>query len=332
MKRAILLIIFIAAVVGGGVVWMKKRAEVPKPAEEKTADDEAEGPKITHDANGRVVININDETQGNMGLIVAHPEAIQMTPVLKGYGRVLDPAPLAALLIELASAQAAFTASSNELVRLKTLEGQGNASTRALQTAEAAALRDQIAIRSARDRLVLSLGTAIASQNDLPAFLQSLISQNVFVVRIDLPAGENLQSSPGGARIVTLSGNSAEADFLGPAPNVDPQTQSRGFLFQIKSNSLRLSSGEAVTGYLKVQGEPQAGVIIPRAAVIRADGAGWVYRQNSSGEAYTRIEIALNQPTEAGWFVTKNVTPNDYVVVTGAQQLLSEERKGQSAD
>ena len=66
---------------------------------------------------------------------------------------MLDPAPLAALVTELASAQAAYAASSSELARLKTLEGQGNASARALQTAEAAALRDRLAVQSARERL-----------------------------------------------------------------------------------------------------------------------------------------------------------------------------------
>ena len=40
---------------------------------------------------------------------------------VKGYGRVQDPTPLAALMNELATAEAAATASSNELSRLKTL-------------------------------------------------------------------------------------------------------------------------------------------------------------------------------------------------------------------
>ena len=57
---------------------------------------------------------------------------------------MLDPAPLAALVTGLATAGAAYTASSTELARLKTLEGQGNASVRALQTAEAAAQRDRL--------------------------------------------------------------------------------------------------------------------------------------------------------------------------------------------
>ena len=50
-----------------------------------------------------------------------------------------DTAALAALVTDLASAEAAYAASSNELDRLKTLASQGNASARALQAAEAAA-------------------------------------------------------------------------------------------------------------------------------------------------------------------------------------------------
>jgi hypothetical protein len=104
--------------------------------------------------------------------------------------------------------------------------------------------------------------------------------------------------------------------------------QGQGFLFLLKPNSLRLTSGEAVVGYLKIPGEPLAGVIIPREAVVRVEGAGWVYVLNSAGDAFTRVEVALDHPAEAGWFVTKGVSSGDYVVVTGAQQLLSIELKG----
>src|ERR1041384_5049991 len=131
---------------GAGWWWMKGRAGSaggPKPAEEKPA---AEEPAIKRDEQGRVVVRMSDETQGNIGLLVGKPSASTVAPELTGYGRVLDPAPLAALLSELASARAAQAASSNELVRLKTLAGNGNASERALQAAEAAALKDQLAV------------------------------------------------------------------------------------------------------------------------------------------------------------------------------------------
>jgi len=161
----------------------------------------------------------------------------------------------------------------------------------------------------------------------LPGFIQALTMQNAVLVRIDLPAGESLPAPPNGARISTLSGNSVEAEFLGTASNVDPQTLGRGFIFIIKSNASGLLPGEAITGYIRVAGEPLAGVIVPSQAVIRTEGAGWVYLMNSGSDAFTRTAVALDHPADGGWFVTKDVTTNDYVVVTGAQTLLSEELK-----
>ena len=336
MKRAIPLIL-IGAVIGGGGVWLKQRGDAAKPAAqaasaEKPASDEPEPPHATRDADGRVIITMDDEIQGNMGILVAQPTAIQLAPEVKGYGRVLDPAPLAALLSELASAQVAATATSHELTRLKMLEGQGNASARALQTAEAAAMRDQLAVQSARDRLALSSGKAIADQKDLMAFVQSLTSQDAALVRIDLPAGESMESLPGGARVFTVSGQSVNAGFLGAAAGIDPQLQGRGFVYLVKPNALPLLAGQAVTGFLKVAGAQLSGVIVPREAVIRTEGAGWVYILNKGGDVFTRTEIPLDRPVEAGWFVTKGVTENDYVVGTGAQQLLSIELKGQGGE
>jgi hypothetical protein len=50
---------------------------------------------------------------------------------------------------------------------------------------------------------------------------------------------------------------------------------------------------------------------------------------NGGGEGFTRIEIPLDHPTEAGWFMSKGAAATDHVVTTGAQQLLSIELKGQ---
>jgi uncharacterized membrane protein len=332
VKRAIILVIFVAAGFAGGVLWMKKQA--PPPAGETPtaaaapADEEAAGPQVSRNTNGNVVITMDDEMQGDLGLLVKSPVAFQMSPEVKGYGKVLDPAPLAALATELAAAQAAHTSSSAELVRLKTLEGQGNASARALQTAEAAALRDRLAVQSVRERLILSWGTTVADQKDLPSFVHDLTSLETVLVRIDLPVGETLKELPAGARVVTLSGPFADAAFLEMAPSTDPQMQGQGFIFLLRPNALRLTSGEAVVGYLKIPGEPLAGVIIPRDAVVRTEGAGWIYVLNEGGEGFTRVEVPLDHPTETGWFVTKGATASDHVVVIGAQQLLSLELKG----
>jgi hypothetical protein len=333
-----LLFLIIGVALGGGAVWIETRSADTKPSDAKSADtksaeekpvgDEGEKPAVSRDENGNVVITISDETQGDMGILVTNPVAAQFAPELKGHGQILDPAPLAGMMNDLASTRAASTASSNELARLKTLSDQGNASPRALQTAEAAALRDQLAVQAARDRFILTYGKALAERDDLPALVQSLTSQAVLLARIDLPAGENLEAFPTGARLAALSGSSVEAEFLGAAAGVDPQLQGRGFFFLVRNNAAHLLPGEGVAGYLKLPGEPLAGVLIPREAVIRTEGKGWVYVLNKNGESFTRKEIFLDRPTENGWFNHGGVTAGDFVVVTGAQALLSVELSG----
>jgi hypothetical protein len=331
-RLSLLLIAPLLALLLAGCSQSSKDAPaVAAPDKAPPAEEEA-GPHVSRGADGQVIITISDEAQGQLGLVVKKPEPFQMSPEVKAFGRALDPAPLAALLNELAAARAAYTASSNELARLKTLAGQGNASARALQAVEAAAQRDQLSVQSGTDRLSLAWGKAVTEQPDLPTFIQSVTSLETVLVRVDVPMGETLPAPPVGARLITVSGDSLEATFLGHASNVDPQMQGRGFLFLVKPNKSRLAPGEAVTAYLKLPGEPVPGVIMPREAVVRAEGAGWVYRLNPGGEGFARIEIALKHPTEAGWFITKGVTANDYVVVTGAQQLLSLELKGQGGE
>jgi hypothetical protein len=329
VKKVIAVLILLAAGFGGGMFYMKSRGDAKpaadKAADAKPADDEPAGAQVTHDENGKVVIKMNDETQGNMGLKVAKPEPAEIAPEFKGFGRVLDPAPLASLITELVTAQAAYVASSNELIRVKALAGQGNATTRALQTAEATAVHDQLVIQSAKDRLALSWGKAVADRNDLPDFVQSLVSLKQALVRIDLPAGQDLKAPPIAARIANLSGKDSEAEFFDTASAVDPQMQGRPFVFLVKTNALQLLAGEAVTGYLKLPGAAVSGVIIPRDAVIRSEGATWVYVMQSDGESFSRVQVPLDHPTETGWFVAKVISPDLYVVTTGAQTLLSQE-------
>jgi len=322
----------VLAVALSSTMWIEARAadsnEAPKAAKEKPEEEDTAETKVSRDDKGNVVITMDDDTQGENGINVAKVQAGEMKREVKGYGRVLDPAPLEALLNELASAQAASAASSNELARLKTLAGQGNASTRLMQTGEAAALHDQLAVQSASDRLALSWGKAVMERADSEAFLKSLVSFQRALVRVDLPGAETLPGVAEGARVVSLSGNSSDGALLGPAPNVDPQTQGRGFIFLVGTNTSGLVPGQAVTGFIKIEGEPLTGAIVPSTAVVRTEGSGWVYVLQGNGEDFVRVPVSLDRPVDNGWFVTNGVSASNYVVVTGAQMLLSEESKG----
>jgi multidrug efflux pump subunit AcrA (membrane-fusion protein) len=325
MKRALIVILLALAALAAILLWNRGHRSEQKAAEEKPEEEGAS--HVTHDEQGRAVVKIDDETQGNMGLLVTKPAAVEQSSELKAYGRVLDPSPLAGLMTELATAQAAFIASSNELARLQMLAAQQNASERALQTAQAAAQRDQLAIQSAKDKLALSWGRGIAEQTNLAAFIQPLTTLAAVLVRVDLPIGETLARPPQGARIAALSGKTAEGEFLGTASNVDPQTLGRGAIFEIQPNSLGMMSGEPVTAFLQMPGTPVTGVRIPSEAVVRTEGRAWAYVMNTGGDAFTRIDISLDHPIAGGWFVRSGVSTNDYLVTTGAQTLLSEELK-----
>jgi len=315
--------VILSALVASAIVGCGRKEEAP--AADKSAENSA-GPasRVRHGSNGEIVVTLDKASQEQMGLKVEAIVSTQINPEVKGYGRVLDPAALAAAAGDFTAARAANEASQAELKRLRALAAQNNASERALEAAAAAAARDQAQFESSRLKLVAGWGGAIAERQDLPAFIQSLGSLETALVRIDLPAGESPKSPPVKARLVTLSDEAIEAGFLGMAPLVDPQTQSQGYIFLVQSNPVKLAPGAAVTGYLQVSGEPLAGFVVPRPAVIRHEGEAWIYLE-SDGTNFVRRQISLQYPMESGWFVSGGVAAGDVVVVAGAQTVFSEE-------
>ena len=327
----LLLGLIVGLVLGGAGVWFYEQRHA-EGKEEKKEEKKEEVSFVQHGTNGETFLKLDRETQARMGLKTAPLNATQSKPEVEAYGRVLDPAPLESLLIERASAKAAFDASSREFERLKLLHDQGqNASTRALETAQAAMAHDEILFNSIQPRLLLSWGKTIASLPDLPAFAHSLAAQETAVVRIDLPLHLALKSPPQSGRLAPLTApeDLSTAQFLGPAPIADAQLQGQGFLFLQKSKPL--PPGAAVLAWLSLPGEAESGVTLPRQAVVRHEGEVFVYLQ-SGDDIFTRKKVELDRPLENGWVVREGLKPQDKVVVVGVQQLLSEELKGQGAE
>ena len=319
-----------AVAVLAGCSQNKDKKEAGEATSGKAPEPES---RVKHGTNGEVIVTVEAKLQPIIGLQVAPLDAAQLSSEMKAYGRVMDPAPLAAMVSDLVSAQAAGQASEAELKRLKTLASQNNASERALQGAQAAAVRDQTQVQAARLRLLTSWGDAIAQRNDLNDFVQSLGSLKSALVQLALPAGDILPSAPVGARIYALGNetNPIPAELIGPAPMVDSQMQGKGFLLLISPNPFRLVPGAAVTGLLSLPGEPSSGVFLPGSAIVRFSGATWIYLQTGE-ETFQRTEVTLDSPLPNGWFVAKGLKPQDKVVTVGAQELLSEELKGQGGE
>jgi hypothetical protein len=305
---------------------VKTQPETAADAGGQSAADSA--PQLKHDATGEMVITLNAEMQEHLGLKMAAPAVAQWQPEARGYGRVIDPAALTAAIADLESARTAAEASGKEFKRLKNLSEE-NISAKNLESARATATHDKLAFESTLAKFAQDWGQSLADGDDREKILSEVVNGTAGLVRIDLPAGETLPEPPASARIIALTDETkpVEGAPCSATTGVNPQTQSQSFFFLVKNRPLTL--GSAVTGYLKMSGEPSNGVNVPSSAVLRYEGKNWVYVQTGNGE-FARREIPLDRPVENGWFVSGDLT--NRIVVTGAQTILSAElNNGNSA-
>jgi hypothetical protein len=322
-----LLIGVVAFAIGGLLMFCLVRPPA-KPGADTGEESPAASPaQLKRGANGTTIITLDAETQERLGLETEYPVALQWQPEAKGYGKVIDPAMLSAAVTDLESARAAAGASHKEYDRQKTLAEQANVSARTLEAARVTASHDELAYESARTKFALEWGKRLAEQTNLETLVQQLSAGEATLVRVDLPAGQTLSSPPAVARIVALTDEtkSVSGELFSSTAGVNPQTQSQSFFFLIKGQPL--TPGAAVTGFLKISGEPVAGAVVPDRAVLRYEGKGWVYVLTGTHD-FTRTEIPLDRPADNGWFVSGALTATNRVVVTGAQTVLSAELSG----
>src|SRR5207244_8718087 len=153
----------------------------------ETKKPNANQSRVKRGTNGETIVTLDAQAQERIGLKAESPVSAQWQPEVRGFGRVLDPAPLAALMADLVQTHVAMETSQREFERLRTLAEQNNASVRALQAAEAAAKRDQVLVESLRTRLALGWGNAILERDDPPTFVSSLVTRQQTLLRVDLP-------------------------------------------------------------------------------------------------------------------------------------------------
>lgn len=328
--RNVIVGLIIGLAVGIGSAWLLFRHPAEKEAEKKA--EKKEEARVQHGTNGETFLKLDKETQERCGLKVAVLETVETVPQIKAFGRVLDPSILATQLVDLNSAKAALEASRKEYERLKKLHDENqNVSTRSLELAEAAVKRDELLVNAAQAKLRLAWGKPISERKDLPEFLDSLVSLRSALARIDLPMGQGVTNLPSAARIAPINADQSftEAKFLGLATSADPQVQGQGFLFLTETNSL--FPGTAVLAYVAFPGTTKKGLLVARSALVRYEGQVFVFVQKTD-DKFEREEVKLDFPLKDGWLVTSEVSAGDKVVVTGAQQLLSEELKSRTAE
>lgn len=271
--------------------------------------------------------------------------------------RVNLDAQLTAARADVAAVTASLEADRAALQRARTLNAEDKiVSDQALQAAEAKVKADEAQLRSATERVRLigaALSSATGPGGPMPLSLpragevvqvlaepgeavesgQPIVRVARFdrlLARIAIPPGEPVDGALSGVRLVVVGHEDrpqrGRRVALGAA--VSPQARGEVLLFRVSPDGVALRPGQAVTAYLAAYGEPRAGVVIPRSAVVRQAGAAWAYVQ-SGGDRFSRRPVLLDHPVDGGWLATSSFQTGDRVVITGAQQLLSEELKYQ---
>lgn len=272
-------------------------------------------------------VNLSAEQFSAAGIVTATPSPVRLANYTTGYARVIDPTPLFLLVAELETAEAAFLASGKELTRLRQLNATSdNASARAVEAAESAALRDRSLLASAQARIRAGWGDSLGESKSRAALLPALTMRETALVRVDIAAGEIPTQSPRTLQLERLTGNSGaeQAAVLGTVPQADYQFQGGGHLAVMKSPP---PPGTLLRALIPSGGDDTAALSVPASAVFRHHGQTLVYVETAP-RTYERRSVTLGRAFIDAVPVVKGLAATDLIVVTGAQQLLSHEQLG----
>jgi hypothetical protein len=276
----------------------------------------AAGPTVTMDA----------ATQRRVAVATAPLEPARRSASVRGFAKVLDPDPLENLDADIAQAAAAAAASGAELKRARILNrAEQTISDKALEAADAQARADAAKLALLRRRVGIEWGAGIAGLSDQKrsAMLALIAGGRAALVRIDTPSGRG-QSSLRTADIDLGEFGRVRAQVLGPARTADTQLQSPGLIALASGPGAgSLSSGLVAPVDLAI-GAAASGVILPRSALIRAEGQTWVYVRRSA-TSFERRAVVGAAPDAAGLFAAQGVAAGEQVVVSGASALYTAE-------
>jgi len=300
------------------------------------------GPEIRPDSPGDIEVALTVAQQTRIGLGMTRLESTQVPEIMDAIALVLDISPLAQLSGEVESATAIAAASASTERRLTVLaDDDQNASLQTLEAARAQAASDAARLQVGQQRIALEWGPGLAALK--PVELRQLIGQVAAglaaLLRVDLlstdvsgmgheinrvkGASVQLRPGPNQSPLATRS--------LGPAANADPRMQSSGLLVLVQGDAAAgLRPGLMLPAEIAT-GRTMTGVVLPRSALIRTEGATWVYLHRG-GEDFVRREVIEPRMENAGWFVSAGFAPGDEVVAIGAGSLLAIERSAVGAD
>ena len=337
-KSLLVSVVLIALVALLIFAFIQGRAEFAK---EKEREAPVKTPsRVSMDA-GEPAVAIDSATQAKSGIRVAALK-VNATPLeQQAYATVLLVQDLSdarntyvSMKAQLEKTQASLNVARKDYQRLNELHNddrnvsdkvfQAGAAT--LKTEEANVYAAQTAVQSAANTVAQRYGDVITAWlvNDMPTLKRVLQRQDV-LIQVTYPVNASHITAPKTIRIQNGENVFVTANLVARSPRIDPRIQGISYFYIAPAQML--VPGMNVLAFLPTKNEAQ-GVVVPQSAVVWWQGKAWIYVQKN-GDRFARREIPTDQVIENGFVVRSGLTPNDRVVVDGAQLLLSEEFRSQ---
>jgi hypothetical protein len=309
-------------------------------------EEEIETPNRVVNADGMTIINISEATQKQSEISTSLLKSGTHQSSVSSYGSVVNISSLIDLRSRYLAAKSeievlrtALSYNKNEFTRLQALnEDDKNISDKVVATAKSNIKADDAKIAAAEssakniaDSMRQIWGDTLtqhATSLDKSALLQNLISNQEVLIQITLPfdAPEPAQNTSIMIAPTAAPQQSIRALYLSRAPASNATIQGKTYFYHAKTKELR--AGIQVNAVSATSGKANEGVIIPNSAIIWYAGKSWVYKKTED-DKFSRIPVKTDTEIEDGWFYQGNLKPDDEVVTSGAQLLLSEEFKSQ---
>lgn len=287
-------------------LWLWQSRSSVDVDDQPTAQAAAERDPLALDAGQRA----------RLGIVTGVLTPAQNQAGVAAFARALDVGPLAAIDSEILTARAAATASAAEAARLGDLARQDqSASARSVQAAAAQATADQQRVALAERRVALEFGPGLARLDTRAraALIVDIAGRRAALLRIDIPG----DLRDGGA--IRVGDPPVQVTVLGAASATDTRVQGASLLAILRGPSVNDAAAGRLLPARVAGGARESGTIVPKSAVIRANGRLWVFVPK--GDSFERRAIDGARPVDNGWFVASGVKPGDTIVTAGAGAL-----------
>ena len=307
-------------------------------------DDDVQETKKPNSVSEHSSIKINSALQKSSGIQTLKLKANHHQEEFIAQGKVINIQPLLDLRnryllvsTDRTNSQAKLTHAEQNLSRHQDLYTNGATSKRNLQEQEALwqSHKAQVTATEFQDKALLNEATVLWGKNltdwaltKESRQLQPFLNNQEKLIQVTLPSNKHLPET-----IKTIYVNTAgdrtkaqTAKFVSVATQSDVVAQGESYFF--KTSAKNMLSGMNVMVWIPEQTTELNGVSFPKSALIWYLNQAFVY-QKTSAETFARRPLLNYSALPDGSYLSDTLNPEDEVVITGAQMLLSEEFKGQ---